>query len=275
MRLIKTILAVCFAAVMVPMALHASSGAPQPPSQSWSHHGIFGSYDKAAAKRGAQVAVEICMGCHSISLVKFDQLRKLGFSEEEVKKLAELQGRTKIDRMTGAMDETSAKDSFGVVPPDLSLITKARKGYEDYTYAILNGYLSDAESELVKKVMADGEIAEQEALELQSALLIDTHDKAMVKAKLERLAGGANFNKYFPGNFLAMPQPMSGGQINYADGTENSLKQLSHDVVTFLAWAAEPTMEDRKSLGFWVLGYLFILTVLLYAVKRRIWAKVH
>ncbi|MBF0107732.1 MAG: hypothetical protein HQL76_00960 [Magnetococcales bacterium] len=275
MRLIKTILAVCLLAAMVPMALHASSGAPQPPSQDWSHHGMFGSYDKGAAKRGAQVAVEICMGCHSIGLIKFDQLRKLGLTEDEVKKLAEIQGRSKLDRMNAAMDETSAKESFGVIPPDLSLITKARKGYEDYVFGILTGYLSDEETQLVTKTMADGEISEQEAMELQSALLIDTHDKAQVKAKLERIASGSPFNKYFPGNFLAMPQPMTAGQITYADGTENSLKQLSHDVVAFLAWAAEPTMEERKSLGFWVLGYLFILTVLLYAIKKRIWAKVH
>lgn len=275
MRLIKTFLAACFAVTMVPMALHAASGAPQPPAQNWPHQGLFGTFDKASAKRGAQVAVEICMGCHSIGLVKFDQLRKLGFSEAEVKSLAEVQGRTKIDRMNGAMDATAAKDAFGIVPPDLSLITKARKGYEDYTYAILNGYLTDAETALVQKVMADKNISEQEALELQSALLINTDNKEHLKDKLERLTGGASYNKYFPGNFSAMPQPLSNGQINYADGTENSLKQLSHDVVTFLAWAAEPTMEERKSLGFWVLGYLFVLTILLYAVKRRIWAAVH
>ncbi|MEO5327776.1 MAG: cytochrome c1 [Magnetococcus sp. THC-1_WYH] len=275
MRLIKTIMAVCFAVGMVPAVLHASSGTPIPPAQKWSQEGIFGALDKAAAKRGAQVAVEVCMACHSISLVKFDQLRQLGLTEAEVKSLAEVQGRTKADRMNGALDEISAKDAFGVVPPDLSLITKARKGYEDYTYAILNGYLNDAERELVNKVMADGSVSDQEALELQSALLINTHDKDHVKATLERLIGGANFNKYFPGNFLAMPQPLNNGQVSYTDGTENSLKQLSHDVVTFLSWAAEPTVAERKSLGFWVLGYLFILTVLLYAVKRRIWAAVH
>lgn len=275
MRLIKTIMAVCFAVGMVPAILHASSGAPIPPAQKWSQEGIFGALDKAAAKRGVQVAVEVCMACHSIGLVKFDQLRQLGLTEAEVKSLAEVQGRTKTDRMNGALDEVSAKDAFGVVPPDLSLITKARKGYEDYTYAILNGYLSDAERELVNKVMADGSVSDQEALELQSALLINTHDKDHVKATLERLIGGANFNKYFPGNFLAMPQPLNNGQVSYTDGTENSLKQLSHDVVTFLSWAAEPTVAERKSLGFWVLGYLFILTVLLYAVKRRIWAAVH
>ncbi|HAT48831.1 MAG: hypothetical protein HQL07_13100 [Nitrospirae bacterium] len=275
MRLIKTIMAVCFAAGIVPTALHASSGVPVPPAQKWSQEGIFGTLDKAAAKRGAQVAVEVCMACHSIGLVKFDQLRQLGFTEAEVKSLAEVQGRTKADRMNGALDAVSAKDSFGVVPPDLSLITKARKGYEDYTYAILNGYLNESEMELVNKVMADGNISDQEALELQSALLMDTHDKGHVKAILERLIGGASFNKYFPGNFLAMPQPLNNGQVSYTDGTENSLKQLSHDVVTFLSWAAEPTVAERKSLGFWVLGYLFILTVLLYAVKRRIWASAH
>lgn len=275
MRLIKIVMAVCFAVSTVPAALHASSGAPVPPAQKWSQDGMFGTLDKAAAKRGAQVAVEICMGCHSISLVKFDQLRKLGFTEAEVKSLAQVQGRSKADRMNGALDEVSAKDSFGILPPDLSLITKARKGFEDYTYAILNGYLTETEVALVNKVMTDGDISDQEALELQSALLIDTHDKGHVKEKLEKLIGGANFNKYFPGNFLAMPQPLNSGQVSYTDGTENSLKQLSHDVVTFLAWAAEPTTDERKSLGFWVLGYLFILTVLLYAIKRRIWASVH
>lgn len=275
MRLIKTFFAVCVAATLVPVALFASSGAPEPPEQNWPHHGLFGSYDKKAAKRGAQVAVEVCMGCHSISLIKFDQLRQLGLSEVEVKKLAEVQGRSKNDRMMGAMEETAAKDSFGVIPPDLSLITKARKGYEDYVYGLLTGYPTDAEVELAKKVMAKKEISEQDALEVQTALLINAHDKEHMKAKLERLVGGAQFNKYFPGNFLAMPAPLSAGSVQYSDGTDNSLKQLSHDVVSFLAWAAEPTMEERKSLGFWVMGYLFVLTILLYAIKRRIWSKVH
>ncbi|MBF0155277.1 MAG: hypothetical protein HQL64_16180 [Magnetococcales bacterium] len=275
MDLIAFLRTAALAAVLVlPLSARASSGGPPLPQQNWGFLGIFGQFDNAALKRGATVAVQVCMACHSIKYIKFDQLKQIGFSDPEVIALAESQSHTKKDRMLSAMDPTSAKDSFGVVPPDLSLMTKARKGYEDYTYGILTGYLSDADRQLVDRVMADKALDEKELLEVASALGVDAHHPEKVKEVLQKIQEGGNFNKYFPGNFLAMPQPLSDGAVSYADGVENSLKQMSHDVTAFLAWAAEPTLMERKSLGVKVMLYLFVLTIMFYAVKRRIWAKI-
>ncbi|WP_227657444.1 cytochrome c1, partial [Candidatus Magnetaquicoccus inordinatus] len=124
------VIAATLATTVIPGTAQASSGAAMPPKQPWSFLGVFGQFDQAALKRGAQVAVQSCLTCHSIKYIKFDQLRQLGFSELEVKSLAEGVGRTKKDALTSSMDPVAAKESFGVVPPDLSLMTKARKGYE-------------------------------------------------------------------------------------------------------------------------------------------------
>ncbi|MBF0096606.1 MAG: hypothetical protein HQM04_08615 [Magnetococcales bacterium] len=263
------------ATVLVSGDVQASSGVAIPPKQPWSFLGVFGQFDQAALKRGAQVAAQSCMACHSIKYIKFDQLRQLGFSELEVKALAEGAGRTKKDAMISSMDPVAAKESFGVVPPDLSLITKARKGYEDYVYGILTGYATESDMALANRVMADGQVTAEEAKEVASALLLDAHHPDKMAESLKRLIGGENFNRYFPGNFFAMPQPLMDGAVAYTDGTENSKVQLSRDVVTFLAWAAEPTQMERKALGIKVILYLVVLTIMLYAVKRRLWAKVH
>ncbi|MEO5346202.1 MAG: cytochrome c1 [Magnetococcus sp. YQC-9] len=263
------------AAVILPQSALASSGGPALPEQTWNFQGIFGQFDQSALKRGARVTVEVCMACHSVKYIKFDSLKQLGFSEAEVIALAEAQSRNKKDRMLSPMDPVAAKDTFGVTPPDLSLITKARKGYEDYTYALLTGYLTDADRALVQKVMEDGALSDSELKELSSALGLDPHHPEKAKEILTRIQANENFNKYFPGHFLAMPQPLNDGAVTYPDGVESSLKQMSQDVVTFLAWAAEPTLMERKSLGVKVMLYLVLLTVMFYAVKRRIWAKVH
>ncbi|MEO5362038.1 MAG: cytochrome c1 [Magnetococcus sp. DMHC-8] len=263
------------AAMLLPGALQASEGQVLPPRQHWSFTGMFGQFDNGALKRGAQVAVQSCMACHSIKYIKFDQLRQLGLNEVEVKALAESQGRTKKDAMISAMDAAAAKESFGVVPPDLSLITKARKGYEDYTYGILTGYASEGDLALANRVMADGKVSGEEAREVASALQLDQRHPDKMAEVLKRMMAGENFNRYFPGHFFAMPQPLADGAVAYADGTENSKVQLARDVVTFLAWAAEPTQMERKALGIKVILFLVILTIMLYAVKRRIWARVH
>ncbi|MBF0284048.1 MAG: hypothetical protein HQL51_06270 [Magnetococcales bacterium] len=257
----------------LPPASALASGGVAPPKQDWTFSGVFGRFDEASLKRGAQVAVEVCMSCHSIKYIKFDHLRSFGFSEAEVKAMAESQGKTKKDKMISGMDPQAAKDSFGTIPPDLSLMTKARKGYEDYTYGILTGYLNDKEKEMVEKIFADGNVLDPEIKEAAEALHLG-HDLEKAKKSLERIHRGDNFNKYFPGNFLAMPQPISAGQVTFADGKESSLEQMAKDVTSFLAWAAEPTAMERKSAGVKVIAYLVLLTIMLYAVKRRVWSRI-
>ncbi|MBF0612159.1 MAG: hypothetical protein G8345_05695 [Magnetococcales bacterium] len=260
---------------LLPQVTLASSGAAPLPQVDWSFLGPFGTFDRAALKRGAQVVTQVCMSCHSVKYIKFDHLRQVGMNEADVTALAESQGKTKKDRMLSQMDANAAKESFGVVPPDLSLMIKARKGYENYTYGILTGYLNQEESDLVNKVMEDGKISDEEAKAIASKLHLDAHNPDKMLETLKRIKAGDNFNKYFPGNFFAMPQPVSDGAVTYADGTTNNLDQLAKDTVSFLAWASEPIQEERKATGFKVIIYLIILSAMLFAVKRRIWAKIH
>jgi cytochrome c1 len=126
----------------------------------------------------------------------------------------------------------------GAYPPDLSLITKARLGGPDYINALLTGYREDPPTDV-------------------------------------QLMPGMYYNEYFPGHQIAMAPPLADGQLDYADGTEATLAQMSKDVVTFLSWAAEPELEERKRMGVKVMLFLIVLTALLYALKRKIWADVH
>ena len=224
------------------------------PQKHWSFQGIFGTYDRAAVQRGFQVYKEICSACHSMNLVHYRDLQAVGFSEDQVKQIAASVQVTDGPNDAGEMFERPGKpsDPFkapfpndnaaraannGALPPDLSLMSKARQGGPDYTYGIMTGF---------------GE------------------PPAGVT-----IAQGMNYNKYFPGHQIAMPPPLQDGRVTYADGTPATVEQMAHDVVTFLTWAANPEMVERKQIGWrWVLFFL-IMTGLTYAVKRKVWADVH
>jgi ubiquinol-cytochrome c reductase cytochrome c1 subunit len=233
----------------------AAGGAPKPPKQSWSFDGLFGTFDRASAQRGFQVYTEVCAGCHAMNLMSYRHLAGIGFSEEEIKAIA---GEVEVtdgpndegdmferpgipaDRFVSpfANDKAAAASNNGKVPPDLSLMTKARFNGSDYVYALLTGYKDEAP--------ADVEVPE-----------------------------GGNYNTYFPGHIIAMAAPLSDDAVEYTDGTKATLDQHARDVTTFLAWAAEPELEDRKSMGIKVLLFLLVLTGMLYAVKRQVWRDQH
>jgi ubiquinol-cytochrome c reductase cytochrome c1 subunit len=136
-----------------------------------------------------------------------------------------------------ANEKAARAANNGAYPPDLSLIVKARPDGANYLYGLLTGY-SEAPAGV-----AMGE--------------------------------GMNYNKYFPGHQIAMPPPLSENSVTYSDGTPASVDQMSKDLTTFLAWTAEPELEDRKRTGIKVILFLLVLTGLLYAAKRKIWAAVH
>jgi len=232
----------------------AVEGALEPIERSWPHEGLFGSYDRPAAQRGLQVYREVCSACHSLDYIAFHNLTALGFSEEEVRALASEYTVTDGPNDEGEMFERPGQltDRFpppypneqaarvangGALPPDLSLITKARADGTNYLYSLLLGYTEAP--------------AGEEGPE------------------------GMYYNLYFPGHWIAMPPPLSEGQVAYADGTEATLEQTSADVTTFLTWAAEPTLEARKQTGLKVMLFLIVLTGLLYATKRKVWAQLY
>jgi ubiquinol-cytochrome c reductase cytochrome c1 subunit len=221
---------------------------------SWSFDGLFGTFDRAAEQRGFKVYNEVCKTCHALSLVAFRDLRALGFSEDEVKAIAAEYKVQDGPNDQGEMFERPARpsDHFpppfpnekaarannnGAYPPDLSLITKARANGPNYVFSLLQGY-SDPPPGVT-------------------------------------LMEGMNYNKYFPGHQIAMPPPLQPNQVTFDDGTPASLPQEAHDIATFLTWTAEPELEARKRIGLEAILFLIVLTAMLYAVKRKVWATVH
>ncbi len=227
---------------------------PHAPSVHWSFDGLFGTFDRGALQRGFQVYSEVCAGCHSLDLLSYRHLRAIGFSEDQVKEIAaevevtdgpddegemfERPGRPS-DRFVSpfANPQAARAANGGALPPDLSLITKARKDGANYLHALLIGFADPPSG----KEMADG----------------------------------MSYNPYFPGTQIAMAPPLSEDAVEYADKTKASVAQMARDVTTFLAWAAEPELEERKRMGVKVVLFLIVLTGLFYAIKRRVWADQH
>lgn len=244
--------AVALVALAVVPAMAAD--APKPAKQEWSFNGPFGTYDRASLQRGFQVYKEVCSACHAMHQLYYRNLAALGYNEAEIKALAASvevtdgpndngemftrQGRP-YDRFKAPFpnDNAARAANNGAYPPDLSVITKARPHGADYIYALLTGY---------------------------------KEPPAGVK-----LTDGMQYNAAFGGGQIAMASPLSEGAVEYKDGTKPTVPQLAKDVTTFLAWAAEPEMEERKRMGFKVMLFLLILSGVLYAAMRRIWKDVH
>ena len=231
----------------------AAEGGKPPPKQDWSFNGALGTYDKAALQRGLQVYREVCSACHSLKRVAFRNLEALGYSSEQIKSLSAEYEITDgpndegdffervglpSDRFPApfANDNAARAANNGALPPDLSLITKARAGGADYLHALLTGY---------RDAPAGHEVPD-----------------------------GLYYNEYYASQQLAMAPPLTEGQVDYADGTSSSVEQMSSDVTQFLAWAAEPELEARKQMGFKVLLFLFVLSVVMFFATRRVWSRV-
>ncbi len=222
--------------------------------QEWHHKGAFGTYDRAALQRGFQVYKEVCSACHSLKFVSYRNLAALGYSPAQIKAVAAEASITDGPNDDGEMfdrpgrpsdrfkspfanDKAARAANGGALPPDLSLVVKARPAGEDYLYALLTGYEEPPEG--------------------------------------TALMAGMHWNKAFPGHQLAMAPPLTDDRVVYADGTKATVAQEAHDVVTFLAWAGEPHMEERKAMGFKVVLFLAAFAGIMFAAKRKVWAKVH
>ena len=222
----------------------------------WSFKGLFGKFDRGALQRGFQVYTEVCASCHSMKYLSYRNLAEKGgpeFTELEAKAIAasfEVKDGPNTD---GEMFTRPAKlsDKFvmpyenveaakaangGAYPPDMSVLTKARSGGADYIYSLLQGYD-----------------------EPPAGITLDD---------------GVYYNKYMYGNKIKMSAPLSDGIVEYSDGTQASVEQMSKDVTTFLTWAAEPHLEARHRMGFKAIVYLIILTVLVYFSMKKIWSRV-
>ncbi len=238
----RTLLAVTLATwSLVSGSFAAESGTYAP--QKWSFNGLHGSYEKNQLLRGYTVATQVCLACHSFKYISHRDMMRAGFTENEVATLAKALNMTLDQKLITAQDDATARETFGKIPPDLSLMNKARGGLADYTHALLTGYSEDPE--VIKHALPAG------------------------------LPEGAHFNKAFPGHAIAMPNPLASDDlVTYHDGTKATVDQMSRDVTTFMQWTAEPERIERQKLGLFVLMYLVIFSLLAYLSKRVIWKDV-
>ncbi|MFK7974205.1 MAG: cytochrome c1 [Rickettsiaceae bacterium] len=239
--------------MLVNTNVYASSNVIHPKKLVWPFEGAFGVFDRQAAQRGAQVYLEVCSACHGLNHLYYRNLKDIGFSEAEIKEIA--QQKTVVDgpNTMGEMfdrpatpadifvnpyanEEEARASNNGAHPVDLSLIVKAREDGANYIFSLLTGYHEVPEG--------------------------------------FKLMPGLYYNPYFEGKQLSMPAPLVDDQVEYADGTPATVEQMTRDVVIFLQWAAEPEMEHRKSMGLKVMLFLTIFTILFYIVKKRIWKNI-
>jgi ubiquinol-cytochrome c reductase cytochrome c1 subunit len=222
----------------------------------YSFDGPFGKYDRRQLQRGFQVFKEVCSSCHGLSFVAFRNLEDLGYGEAEVKAIADKWQIEvpAVDPKTGEAstrkalpadafpnpypNETAARAANNnALPPDLSLMTKARHGGPAYVASLLMGYRNPPAS----------------------------------LPKDNRPGPGLHFNPWFANLNIAMPPPLRDGQVSYADGTNPSVENMATDVSAFLAWTAEPKLENRKRAGMATLFFLILATILAYLAYQNIW----
>jgi ubiquinol-cytochrome c reductase cytochrome c1 subunit len=244
-----------------------------PEYESWTFAGPLGTYDKGQLQRGYKVYREVCSACHSMSYVPFRALSALGYSEGQIKAVAsqaEVQDGPNAD---GEMfnrpgipsdyfpapypnPEAAAAANNGAAPPDLSLIAKARaveRGFPNFVFDLFTQYQEMGPDYIHSLLTGYGH----------------TPPEGMT------IPEGTHYNPYFiAGKALAMPPPLSDGQVTYDDGSPQTVDQYARDVAAFLMFAAEPHLEERKRTGFRAMIFLLIFVGLVWIVKRRIWADV-
>ncbi len=239
---------------LVAFALPAWAAAPgvSPQQLSWSWEGIFGTYDREQVQRGLEIYTTQCQSCHSLNHIRFRDLVAIGLSEDEATRLAaeyEVAGPPDEwgDETTGTAalsdafpapyrNDTEARAlNNGALPPDLSLMVKARVDGANYMASLL--------------MDPDYNLGEPDA-------------------------DGLYYNPYFAGGSIAMAPPLYEGLLVDAEGNDMTVDALARDITAFLAWAAEPTLEDRKRMGLKVVLFLLVLTGLYYVWKRKVWASV-
>lgn len=232
-----------------PKPLHLASDGP------------LGKFDRQQLQRGFQVYKEVCSACHSLHFVSFRDLEEIGFTKPEVKAIAQ-QWATETPSINPDTGEAATRKSLpsdrfpspyanevaaraannNALPPDLSLMTKAREGGAPYIHSLLTGYRP------------------------QPAELLKEFPDAKTPA-------GLHYNPYFANLNIAMPPPLAAdGQVTYADGTKSTIDQMAQDVAAFLVWTAEPKLEQRHRTGVAVVIFLLIATGLAYGSYRNIWA---
>jgi len=222
----------------------------------WSFKGLFGKFDRGALQRGYQVYTEVCSSCHSMKYLSYRNLAEKGGPEFTVDQAKAIAASFEVkdgpnadgemftrpgklsDKFVMPYDNVKAAQAAngGAYPPDMSVLVKARGGGANYIYSLLQGYEDPP-----------------------AGVTLDD---------------GVYYNKFMYGNKIKMANQLSDGLVEYGDGTQATIEQMSKDVTTFLMWTAEPHLEARHQMGFKVIVYLIILTILVYFSMKKIWSRI-
>ena len=256
MNFIKKLAIAGAAASLASSMVFAADAGKHPNEYEWTFKGPMGKYDRESVQRGFQVYKEVCAACHSLNYFKFRNLAAVGFTEDEIKAIAaeyEVAGepddygdpttRTALpqDGIPAPFpnEQAARAANGGALPPDLSVITRARHYGADYIRSLLTGYEDPPTAEIADKV------------------------------------GDKYYNPYFKGGAIGMAAPLGDGYVEYSDGSYPTMDEAVEDVTYFLAYVADPHLEQRHSVGLSSIGFLIIMTVLLYLSKKKIWAPVY
>ena len=276
MRVHRVLFAAALAMLLgAPSVASAAETAAKPERQAWSFWGPFGTYDRGQLQRGFKVYREVCAACHGLKLVAFRSLAEHGgpgFTEPQVKTVAaeyrisdgpnergemfERPGRLSDYIPAPDPNEQAARARFaGALPHDLSVIAKARSYESGFPRFIFDAFTQYQEA----------------GVDYIFAYLTGYADPPPdIKPTATQF-----YNKYFPGHLTAMRPPLQKDQVDYPDGSPQTVEQYARDVAAFLMWAAEPHMEARKQIGFEVMIFLLVFAGLMFFVKRRVWSAAH
>jgi len=253
------LLAVLFAGAVAagtnPAAAQDNTEAATPPKLGWSFAGPFGTYDQAQLQRGLKIYHDVCSSCHSMSLVAFRNLADPGgpgYSPAQAAALAAQSKLTAADHFPAPNE--AVLSAFPAKPPDMSVLAKARgykRGFPGFVFDFFTQYQEQGPDYI--------------------AALLKGYENPPAGVTVPT---GTFYNKYFPSHNIAMPQPLTAGQIMYEDGTQPTLENYSQDIAAFLMWAAEPRLVQRKRIGFQVIIYLIVLSGLLFLTKKKVWKAV-
>jgi cytochrome c1 len=248
--------------------------AETPPRLKWSFSGPFGKFDRAQLQRGFKVYREVCQTCHGLNLLAFRNLAEPGGPGFTVPQAAAIAAEYKIQdgpndqgemferpgRPADRFPKPFANDALarlvnnGVLPPDFSVIAKARTYERGFPWFVIDVFT----------------LYQEQGVDYLAALLKGYEAPPSGFS----LPQGTSYNKYFPGHAIAMPKPMEDGRVDYTDGSPATVDQYAKDLTAFLAWAAEPHMEARKRIGFQVMIFLIVFAGLLYFAKKKVWSGV-
>jgi ubiquinol-cytochrome c reductase cytochrome c1 subunit len=246
----KLVTAAFAAMVVSTSAAFAAGDLVKAPKQDWSFNGPFGVFDRASQQRGFQVFQEVCASCHSLEYIAFRNLTDIGFSADEAKAVAaEYQVPSEPNDEGEIVDRAAKPSDFWPSP-----YANAKEA------AATNNGKAPPDLSLMAKARVGG-------ADYIYGLLTGYEDHEGTPENL-------HYNKYFPGHYIAMAAPLSDGAVDYVDGTPNTVEQMAKDVSHFLMWAAEPKLEDRKSLGVRVMLFLLVLTFITFLAYRRVSKKV-